>query len=273
MEAAAGTTNPENTRGGPFPASAAQPPHLRDAALSAPPSGANWDHRLRSFADLRGVKSLAFVGGSFDPFTQAHYEIPLIVEAGFVEKGWERSDAVLFMPAKQNPHKSQAPGAKEDERLEIVRRSILDRPNWFVSSFELDKDRISYTIDTLRELRAALGAETKIYLILGSDCCSALHRWKEYQEVFKLITPVILSRHQTWSEVRAEIEGRLPGDIVAQLERGFILQPTLLVSSTAVRHSLRQGIIPRGALTQAAQEYIASRGLYGLDRDSAPYTH
>ena len=61
--------------------------------------------------------------------------------------------------------------------------ATADNPNFEVSRIEIDREGPSYTIDTLREFRSALGSDTKIYFITGLDAIVDVYTWNEFEPV------------------------------------------------------------------------------------------
>ncbi len=129
-------------------------------------------------------KTIALFGGSFDP---PHIGHVAIVEAMLKFKDVNR---VVVMPTFLNPFKklSHAPSKL---RLKWLREIFSEFKNVEVSSYEVDKNKKVSTIETITYL---LNAYQKIYLVIGADNLSSLHKWDSYEKLKKLVTIVVVPR-------------------------------------------------------------------------------
>ena len=93
------------------------------------------------------------LGGTFDPIHHGHLAI---AEAAREALGLER---VLFVPARQPPHRPNAPGASAEDRAAMVSLAIRGEPAFTLSRLELDREGPSYTVDTLTALAAVQAAD------------------------------------------------------------------------------------------------------------------
>ena len=185
-------------------------------------------------------------GGSFDPIHHGH----LIVAQSAVEA--LGLDELRFVPARQQPFKAGAHRASAGERAAMVEQAIGGAPNFSVERSELERDGPSYTVDTLRALRAREpGAE--LVLLVGSDAAAGIPRWHEAPELGRLARIVAFGRGGVGTEA-------LPPGIEV------IAVPAVEISSTAVRERVRRGQSIRYWVPDAVAEFIAAHGLY---RDGA----
>ncbi len=185
-------------------------------------------------------------GGSFDPIHHGH----LIVAQSAVEA--VGLDELRFVPARQQPFKAGAHRASAGERAAMVAQAIGASPIFSVERSELEREGPSYTVDTLRALRAREpGAE--LVLLVGSDAAAGIPRWHEAAELGRLARIVAFGRGGV------DMEALPPG-----IE--FITVPAVEISSTAVRERVRRGQSIRYWVPDAVAEFIAAHGLY---RDGA----
>ena len=133
------------------------------------------------------MKRIGILGGSFDPI---HFGHLLMAQSAFEVL---KLDTVFFVPAFCSPFK--APDLLRDaaKRLVMVKEAIKGNPAFKVYDGELRRGEISYTIDTLKELKAKYPG-SKFFLLMGGDNLRTFHRWKEPQGILKLATLVILNR-------------------------------------------------------------------------------
>ena len=131
---------------------------------------------------------LGILGGTFDP---VHYGHLLLAE--YAREQCEL-DQVRFVPAACAPHKTQNTITPAQMRLEMLNLAISGQEAYAVSTLEIDRGGISYTVDTLEEIHRELpGAE--VFLIVGADSLSELPTWREPQRICELATPVVVRRY------------------------------------------------------------------------------
>jgi nicotinate-nucleotide adenylyltransferase len=162
-------------------------------------------------------------------------------------------DSVTLVPFARPPHREleQDPGA--ETRLALAERAVAGDHRFAVSRVELDRPGLSYTVETLRELRS----HGELVLVLGGDQAVALPSWHEPEEVLSIATVAVAEREE-WrrSEVLDAI-GALGGDVT------FFDMPRVDVSSSLVRRRLREGKPIRYLVPDAVAEAIAEQSLYG----------
>ena len=122
---------------------------------------------------------IGVMGGTFDPVHVGHLRL---AEEMAEAIGLER---VLFIPAGQPPHRG-VPRTASLHRLEMARRAIAGNPRFVVDAREVQRPRPSYTVDTLTALRAELGKEQPLWLLLGADAFLELPTWHDWRQLFEL---------------------------------------------------------------------------------------
>ena len=197
-------------------------------------------------------RPLALLGGTFDP-----------VHLGHLRAAWEAAEAldaeVHLMPANVPPHRAQPVGSAT-QRVALLRAALAGQNRLRLDERELRRSGPSYTIDTLRELRAEVGPERPLALLLGSDAFAGLPTWHEWRELFHFAHIVVMTRpgHRSeWPPVLdAEWQARrceAPADL-RQTAAGRIYPlaiTALEISATAVRAELAAGREPRFLLADA----------------------
>jgi len=193
---------------------------------------------------------IGILGGTFDPI---HYGHLAIAEEARVALRFER---VLLVPAAQQPFKHGEQVATPQQRLEMARLACAGNAAFDVSPIEIARAGTSYTVDTLRELRAAgLG---ELYFVLGADAVADLHRWHAAREIIALAQIVAVGRPGFVLDLAA-LERSLPGlaDRLTTLEG-----PQLEISSSDLRQRVADGRPIRYQTPDAVVEYITAHGLY-----------
>ena len=125
-------------------------------------------------------------GGTFDPVHLGHIAVACAAR--------DALDAtVAFMPAADPPHRAP-PGAAAADRAAMLDLAIAGEPGLALDLRELERDGRSWTDDTLRELRAAIGDAAPVALLLGADSFDALPTWKDWRALFDLAHLVVAGR-------------------------------------------------------------------------------
>jgi len=196
----------------------------------------------------QGVRTLAVFGGTFDPVHLAH----LVVAQELLDQ--EAADQVLFVPAYLPPHKVGEPISSAEHRLAMVRHAVRGNPRFTVSDVEVRKGGPSYTIDTLRVLRANLPPHVRIALIVGADQAQEFETWRDYRELVDEF-PLILT-------TRAGYPGN-PRRGRPYLRSARVIRiPDLDISSTAIRQRVAEGKSIRYLVPKTVEDYIRRHGLY-----------
>jgi nicotinate-nucleotide adenylyltransferase len=139
-------------------------------------------------------KPIGLIGGAFDPVHIGHIRIALdCMEALDL-------DGVNFIPANTPPHKAVA-GAAPHHRQAMLELALRRYPQLAVDDAELRRGGISYTIDTLIELRAG-APEQSLCFIMGADAFATLPTWRRWQELTDYAHLVIIDRKQQGGQCR-----------------------------------------------------------------------
>jgi len=169
---------------------------------------------------------------------------------------------VVFMPVGRAPHRTidQDPGA--EVRLTMCEHATTADARFGVSRLEVDKPGLSYTVETLREVRSQSPSD-ELFLILGGDQAAALPAWHEPEEVLGLATVAVAERAEHRRAEIAEGVRSICGDDRAV----FFEMPRIDVSSTLVRQRAAAGQPIRYLVPDKVANYIGAQSLYAA---SAP---
>ena len=131
--------------------------------------------------------AVGILGGTFDPI---HY--------GHLRLAQEVADAlalacVRFVPGGTPPHRA-APQTSAADRVAMVKLAIADQPLFALDDRETRRVGKSYTVDTLTEVRAELGATCPLVLIVGADAFSGFESWHRWQDIFSLAHVAVVQR-------------------------------------------------------------------------------
>jgi nicotinate-nucleotide adenylyltransferase len=198
------------------------------------------------------VPRIGILGGAFNPPHLGHL---VCAQEALVQLELER---VLFVPVGQAPHRELRPDPGPELRARLVEAAIGEDERFELSRIELEREGLSYTVDTLRALREQR-PDDELFLILGGDQAAALGSWHEPEEVLSLATVVVFHRG-SWTRNPIGIKiGRLRG---AERVR-YLEMPTIELSSSLIRRRVGAGQPVRYLVADAVADAIEADGLYG----------
>ncbi|MBI1817946.1 MAG: nicotinate-nucleotide adenylyltransferase [Deltaproteobacteria bacterium] len=215
------------------------------------------------------ITKLGILGGAFNPIHLAHLRNAEEVCEAF------GLDRVLFVPTGNPPHKAPTDLLPAPHRLAMVRRALVGNPKFRASTIELDRDGRSYSVDTVRELRAR-HPRARLYLIIGMDQYRELGTWKAYRDLLRLCDIVVTSRpgfsfvggpRTLPVAVRGEFcyqpkQQRLGHESGTAIH--FLRISDLQISASAIRARVHRGASIRYLVPQSVQRYIEQHHLYEL---------
>ena len=205
-------------------------------------------------------------GGTFDPVHNGHLAIAHAAADAF-------GVAVTLAPAADPPHRP-ATGASSIERADMLDLACAGDPRLRVDRRELERAGPSWTVDTLEGLRAELGPQAPLALLMGADSFRSLPSWKQWRRLPELAHLVVAARASGGdldalpAELDALAAGRwsdAPGELAARPAGRFLRleQPLRAESATAVRVAIGRGEPDwLDAVPAAVAAYIQARGLY-----------
>jgi len=181
-------------------------------------------------------------GGSFDPVHHGH----LIV--GQVAAETLGLDSLRFVPAREQPFKRGRHGASPEQRAAMLDLAVAGSPGLRVERAELERTGPSFTVDTLRALRAREPG-VRLTLLLGADAAAELEAWHEAAEIPRLATVVVFAR------------SGMPVPKSPLIAR-TIQVPAVEISATEVRRRAGEGRSLRYWVPDRVAEYVTRHRLY-----------
>jgi nicotinate-nucleotide adenylyltransferase len=198
------------------------------------------------------MQRIGVLGGTFDPI---HYGHLAIAEEARWLLGLQQ---VYLIPAAQQPLKPGQHRASPQQRMAMVRMACAGNALLLPSDIELGRAPPSYTVDTLRDLRATLAPDTELWFILGSDSLASLPRWHAPHEMLGLVRFAALVRPGSLLDLEA-LDAELPG--IAARTR-LIEGPRLDISSTDLRQRCAEQRPIRYQVPESVRQYIQEQRLY-----------
>jgi nicotinate-nucleotide adenylyltransferase len=199
--------------------------------------------------------NIGVLGGTFDPIHMGHLIIAEEVRA--------RLDLaeVLFVPAGQPWLKLNNANAISpvEHRLEMVRLAITDEPAFKLSTMEIERPGPSYTVDTMAELSQHIGADDKLFFILGWDNLNQLPRWHQPSRLVTLCRLVPVRRVGFAPPDLDSLEAAIPG-----LAQSLVMldTPQIEISASEIRQRVARGLSIHQLVPEAVERYIIEHGLY-----------
>jgi len=155
-------------------------------------------------------------------------------------------DRLLFMPTGLPRYRTPAVASGE-QRVAMLRLALEDEPRYEIDARELAPGASGYTVDTLRELRLELGAETPLWLLMGADQYSKLDSWHRPHDVRKLARIAVFAR---------------PGFRLTDAKVKTIPFESMDISSSQVRERVARGEDISALVPPAVANYVIRHGLY-----------
>ncbi len=193
------------------------------------------------------AERLGVLGGSFDPVHNGHLICAeQLAEALDLER-------VLFMPCSRSPHKRSHAPAPDADRIAMVELAVAGHPAFEVSDLEIRRGGVSYTVDTVRQLRETLGPGAELWLMMGMDAYLDIPAWKD---------PDIVLAECHFAVARRPGSGdrRLPAAF--EEKSRFVDITAVDISSSDIRSRIREGQSIRYLVPDAVEQYIRDRRPY-----------
>jgi nicotinate-nucleotide adenylyltransferase len=221
--------------------------------------------------------TILICGGTFDPPHRWHFRGPLDA------MGHQSDPYLVVVPAARNPLKSTGPIASDEDRVAMVRLALetavaqhryhiravvwtdeIDRAKWATEHGV--EPAPSFSVDTMRRLKAIRSPGVNLRLIIGVDQALAFHTWREWRELYDNAEPIVLPRNgvATKDEFADAMmaTGAWHEDAMPFWKNDFFeFVPLEPVSSTQIRQALERGE-PTPDLDPSVRAYIDERGLY-----------
>ncbi len=200
--------------------------------------------------------NIGIIGGSYNPPHIAH----LVIADRFAEQ--MELDRTYFVPAYRSPFKLNDDSAEittAEQRVDMLRLAIERNPTFEIETAEMEREGVSYTIDTIGFFRQRF-PEARLFLLVGGDQAAAFTKWKNWQEILHAVQLCIARRPYTSApEVERAITFHLTVD---DKQPVWIEAPILAISSTEIRERVAAGRSIRFLVPTTVERYIHTHGLY-----------
>jgi nicotinate-nucleotide adenylyltransferase len=205
---------------------------------------------------------LGILGGTFDP---VHFGHLLLAETCREQCGL---DQIWFVPAATAPHKRGQSSSPAKHRLTMLELALAGNPAMVVSALEIDRGGVSYTVETLQEVRRR-EPDAELFLLIGGDSLLDLPSWYHAEHICQIATPVV-ARRPGAAEPNLSVLSDLASPARIEQIRGCqVNSPLIELSSSDIRQRAATGQSIRYRVPRAVEKYIETNGLY-RDAGSAP---
>ncbi len=202
---------------------------------------------------------IGILGGTFNPIHNGHIDIALNAMEQYPDM-----ESVVFMPNNLPAYKNTWDIVDSEHRLNMLLIATRGYDNMFISDLEIKRGGITYTYDTLMEIKE-INPEIKIYFIVGADSLYSIKKWHRYEDVLKNCTLLVAGRDSKYEEMQ-EFRDDLYKEIHG-IDIKFINMDLIDVSSSELRNQLFQGLENSEYLNEEVSEYIIDNMLYGCEKD------
>lgn len=205
---------------------------------------------------------LGIMGGTFDPIHNGHL---VTAEQAFDDL---ELDLVVFMPAGRPAFKQDKQVTSGEERFAMTLLATADNPHFVASRFEVDREGVTYTADTLRMLRELYPENVDFYFITGADAITEIVTWRDADDIARLAHLVAATRpgydlDRAWDAIDASGLG---------FDVTYLSVPALAISSSHLRERVGAGQSLRYLTPDAVTGYLHKHGLYGAARNRYGHT-
>lgn len=202
---------------------------------------------------------LGIMGGTFDPIHIGH--LACAEQARVAHK----LDAVVFIPAGNPVFKRDKKVTPAAQRLEMCRLATATNPSFDISAIEIERGGDTYTVDTLRQLRAHYPENVELYFITGADAMLSIVKWRESAAIADLARLIAVTRpgYVMTDEAKAELAQHGHFDV------SYLETTALSISSSMLREWVAQGKSIRYLTPLSVYDYIMAKGLYAHEESAA----
>ncbi|MCR4441255.1 MAG: nicotinate-nucleotide adenylyltransferase [Peptococcaceae bacterium] len=204
---------------------------------------------------LQRASRVGIMGGTFDPIHQGHLVTAEAARSEF------NLDKVIFVPSGQPPHKKGVAISSKEHRYLMTVLATAANPYFEVSRTEIDRPGESYAIDTVMYIKSKMKAGGELFFITGADAILEIITWKNVSELLKETAFIAATRPGfDLNELHEKLAQNLPA---ALLKKIIPLEvPAMAISSTDIRHRVRNDRTIKYLLPEAVENFIRKNGLY-----------
>jgi nicotinate-nucleotide adenylyltransferase len=198
---------------------------------------------------------IGIYGGSFDP---VHFGHLLLAESCREQC---RLDQVWLLPADVPPHKTDRSLTSARRRIEMLQLAIGGHDAFQVSAMEIERGGVSYTVDTLTEIRRQR-PDAELFLLMGADTLYDLPNWRQPDRVCELAVPVVVQRSGSPPPDLDLLQTIVTPERLATIRQHQVTMPIIELASSEMRRRVAAGESIRYRTPRAVEKYIETNRLY-----------
>jgi len=191
---------------------------------------------------------ICLYGGTFDPPHLGHLAIAEYIRDKL------NIETVLFIPAYIAPHKIKYSVSSVEDRLKMLQLAVSDHSGLQISKVEIQRKGVSYSIDTIRQIKEGMDIKSKdLYILIGADSFLEFHTWRGPDKILEESSVLVAGR---------------PGFDIREVSEEFrnkiqmVSAPLIDISATMIRQRIREGKSIRSLVPALVEDYILRKGLY-----------
>lgn len=204
---------------------------------------------------FKNYNCIGILGGTFNPVHKGHTML-----AREVINQFNDIEQLILMPNNIPAYKDTDDIISSYHRINMLMLASDDLPKVSISDLEIIRGGTTYTIDTLRQIKA-YNQNIKIYFIIGADSLYNIEKWKDYTEIFKNCTILAAKRDCNMEDIKAFSMGLLEKYPYLNIE--FLETEAIDISSSQLREDIKNGILDKDYLDNNIIDYIKVNKLYG----------
>lgn len=199
------------------------------------------------------IKKLGIIGGTFNPIHYGH-----LIAAEFAREAFDL-DRIVFVPSARPPHKDLGDILASHHRLAMVQMAVQDNPFFCVSTLEIDRKGLSYSVETVSAMQR-MHPGASLYFILGIDAFMLIDTWKDIGRLAGICSLIVVTRPGYELNPGDDCFAGIPLLMWQKME--VIAIPGFEISSSTIRERAARGKTIRYLLPSVVEAYIDSNGLY-----------
>ncbi|ACK42556.1 MULTISPECIES: nicotinate-nucleotide adenylyltransferase [Dictyoglomus] len=192
---------------------------------------------------------IGILGGTFDPIHYGHLWFAEYAREKF------KLDKVFFIPNRVPSHR-EIPIATSKQRYEMVLLATLNNPYFEVLPIELEREGVSYMVDTIRDLSTYF-SNAELYLLLGNDAFRDFLKWKDPYKIVEKVSIIVGSRGEEYYTNDLK-------DFIKTFENKifFLDFPYYPISAKEIRDRVKKGLSIKYLVPENVEEYIIKNSVY-----------
>ena len=198
---------------------------------------------------------IGIFGGSFDPIHLGH----LILAENCREQA--NLDQVWFMPCALSPHKSDGAHSTARQRVEMIELALSGHEAFVLSKLEIERGDVSYTVDTLTQIRET-DPDAELFFLMGDDSLESFASWREPKKILELATPLVVNRPGSGNVDLSVLKNFVDEDRYQMFRSTTISSPRIEISSSQIREKVRAGKSIRFLVPRSVEKYVETQKLF-----------